>query len=612
MNTIGAQARSQNAPRPRRRGASRSQQTARRTEDTSVARRLRLIFSILALLLFAIIARLVFLQVIQKDSFNLLAEAQHLFFANLSPQRGEILMRDKFSDQDYIIATNEKMFFLYAVPRDIEDVNETVNVLKDVLNLSDEEQQTIRTRLEKKNVADLYEPMKHFVSFEQKEQIEEHNIEGLRFVEEYRRLYPEGELAAHVIGFVSTNDEEQISGQYGIEEYYNDILLGRRGKFEAFLDTAGNWITSSRRDIESEVNGDDLVLTIDRTIQFIVEQELKKGVEEFEAESGEIIVQNPHTGAIVAMASYPTYNPNEYSKVDDIGVFLNGATQATYEPGSVIKPFTAAVAIDKGVAEPETTYVDTGSVSLNGWTIRNSDGKANGVKTLTEVLELSLNTGTIHFQQLAGLDAFEQYFRAFGFGDKTGIDLAGEVGGNLDNLNNKKSGIGYGTISYGQGMATTPVGLLTSFSSLVNGGVLYKPYVVEERRHPDGSSTVTEPYEAGRVIDESTSRKLNAMMASVVKNGHAQNAQVNGYNVGGKTGTANIPGPGGYTNDTNHTFLGFGTLEDPEFTVLVRYNKPTKVQFSASSAAVSFQRVTKYLLEYYGIPPTEDVDSPTT
>lgn len=549
--------------------------------------------------------RLISLQVIKRGNYQAIAEGQHLYYEHLIPERGRILIYDKFTDDPYPLATNEERYFMFAIPRDIEGSQKTLETLHHIFQFEEETKTTIQERLEKKNSGDLYEPIQHFVTRDQKEQIERTELPGLRFVPENKRFYPEGQLASHLLGFVSIKDEEQ-QGQYGIEEYYNDILKGKKGHIEAFLDTSGNWITSSKREIRPAVNGNDIVLSIDRTIQFIAEQELKAGIEEFEADSGSIMIQNPSTGEIIAMASYPTYDPNTYQDQEDIQVFLNNATQATYEPGSVMKPFTTSIPLNENLADTDTTYIDTGEVTMNGWTIKNSDEKAHGLKTLTEVLELSLNTGVIHFQQVAGLDNFEKYVLAFGFGSETLIDLAGEVAGNMRNLENKKSGINYATMSYGQGMSITPVGLLTSFSALINGGTLYRPYLAKEIRYADGNSVTTEPKEVRRVITEETSRKTKAMLASVVENGHAQKAQVDGYVVGGKTGTANIPGPGGYTNETNHTFIGFGPLEKPKFTILVHYHKPKGVIFSASSSAVSFQRLSKYLFDYYEIPPTKE------
>lgn len=596
------------APRGHHRGAFASKNNAkswgkRDAKPSSV--RLYGVHVLLGILFALCIPRLATLQIVKHASYQALAEGQHMYFENLIPERGEIFVMDKFSDEAYPIATNEQRYFLFAIPTDVDDPEQTGGVLAEIFQLNDEERAQLKERLEKKNEGDLYEPIRHFITRGEKDRIENEIPSGMHFVSEKKRLYPERELAAHVLGFVSIKDDQQI-GQYGIEEYYDDILKGEQGHIEAFLDTAGNWITSSKRDIRPAMNGDDIVLTIDRTIQFIVEQELKKGVEEFGAEAGEIVIQDPSTGEIIAMAMYPTFDPNAYGDVENIETFLNTAVQGTYEPGSVLKPFTAAIALNEGVAEPDTTYIDSGEVTLNGWTVKNSDGKAHGMKTLTEVLELSLNTGAIHFQQLAGFDAFERYLRAWGFGEKTNFEVVGEVAGNLQNLENKKSEINYATMSYGQGVSMTPVALISAFSSLINGGILYKPTLIREFRRADGTVVANEPVTVRRVISPDTSTKVSAMLASVVENGHAQKAQVEGYVIGGKTGTANIPDAGGYTSETNHTFLAFAPLDDPQFSILVHYRKPKNVMYAEGSSGVTFQRLAKYLLDYYEIPPSQE------
>jgi cell division protein FtsI/penicillin-binding protein 2 len=330
-------------------------------------------------------------------------------------------------------------------------------------------------------------------------------------------------------------------------------------------------------------------------------------MEKYQAERGTIIVVESATGKIISMASYPTFNPNEYAKVENMEVFRNLAVSDPYECGSVFKSFTLASAIDVGKITPETTYVDTGAVGEAGYTIKNSDLKSNGVQTMTQVLEKSLNTGVIYAERLMGNQVFGDYIKKFGFGESTGVDIFAEVPGNISNLSNQKRNIEYFTASFGQGITVTPLQLVMAYNVLANNGILLKPQIIDSVMHSDGSVSESSTQEVRRVISQQSAFQISQMLRSVVTDGHGKQANVPGYLVGGKTGTAQVVGPsGGYEDGKSiGSFAGYAPTDNPKFTILVRLDDPKTVQWAESSAAPTFGELMKFLLEYYHVEPTE-------
>ncbi len=374
-------------------------------------------------------------------------------------------------------------------------------------------------------------------------------------------------------------------------------------------DAGGRWISVADRELSPAQDGADFVLTINRTVQYEVEKILRETVEQHGADNGTIIAMEPKTGRILAMANYPTFDPNEYSKAEDMNVFLNPAVSLTYECGSVFKPVTMAAGIEEGKISPDTTYVDVGSVKEAGYTIKNSDEKTYGRETMTQVLENSINTGAIFVEKSIGNKTFADYVRSFGFGEKTGIELPAESAGNTENLKSLKRNIQFYTAAFGQGIAVTPLQLINAYSAIANGGKLMKPQIIAKIIHPDGQEEEIEPQEIRQVVSEDTARKVSLMLRSVVVNGHGKRANVPGYLVGGKTGTAQVAKSGekGYEeNVTIGSFAGYAPIDDPQFAVLVKIFNPKDVQWAESTAAPVFGRVMKFLLEYYKVKPTEE------
>ncbi len=560
-----------------------------------------LVFSII-LVGFILIFRLFTLQILQHDFYKGLATNQHQIHQTLFPERGEIFIKDRFygrdpSSQLFPLAVNRNWSMIYAVPKEIENREEVIKILAPLLEIDEE---ILRQKLNKRN--DPYESLKHQLSSEVVDKIKELNIKGLGLTLESLRYYPANSLASHVIGFVGFSGDEKI-GQYGIEGYYNKKLGGEQGFLEGEKDTRGRLIAIAKRYLQPAKDGTDLILTIDPNIQFFIEEKLKEIVEYLEAEGGTIIVSNPKTGAIRALANWPVFNLNKYSEVENINIFLNPAIHSLFEPGSIFKPITMAIALDKKLLSPNTTYKDEGFIKIGGYTIRNSHDEPEGIQTMIQVLEKSLNTGAVFVQQLVKKKTFKNYLERFRFSKKTGIDLEGETKGNLANLNTKRD-IEYATASFGQGIAITPIELVVAFSAIANEGKLMKPYFVEKFIYNDGKEEETKPKIIGRAISSDTAEKLVKMMVSVVENGYGEKAGISGYWIAGKTGTAQVPEAGGYSDKTIHSFGGFFPAFDPQFLILVKLDNPQKIRFAADSVAPVFKEIAEYILNYYEIPPS--------
>ncbi|MDD5396871.1 MAG: penicillin-binding protein 2 [Candidatus Moranbacteria bacterium] len=554
---------------------------------------------------FSIVGKLYFLQVARHGAYVALAENQHSSSTEIQAKRGEIFLQDE--GQPYPLAVNRQLQMVYAVPREMKDTNGAVETLSSILNL---DKNFLKDKFS--NPEDMFEILKHKLSDDESQKIREAKIAGIYLTPENFRYYPAGELASQVVGFVGSGGDGPARGMYGLEASWEKKLHGQSGMLEQEGDSRGRWIAVSDRNVQEAQDGPDLILTINHTVQFEVEKILKQTMEKFSADSASIIVEDPKTGKILAMANQPSFNPNDFASTEDISRFSNPTVSEPYESGSVFKAFTEAIGIDDGKIEPDTTYTDTGAVQEAGYEIHNSDMKANGVQTMTQVLEKSLNTGVIYIEKLVGNKTFADYVDKFGFGEKTNVDLPGEVPGNTRNLSNPKTTINFFTASFGQGISVTPLQLAAGYSVLANKGTLMKPQIVDKLQFSDGHTEAIEPQEVRQVISASTADKMGQMLRDVVTNGHGKRADVPGFLVGGKTGTAQIAKAGakGYEEGVNiGSFAGYAPINDPQFVVIVKIVNPKGVEWAESSAAPTFGSVMKFLLEYYKVKPTED---PTT
>lgn len=549
-----------------------------------------------------LVGRLIVLQVIRYDSYTALAEEQRKVSRTLPTERGEIFLGDR--DERYPIAVNRQYFLAYAVPGEIEDLSRAVRELGSALTL---DTTLLLEKLSKTN--DPFEILKRRLSDEEVERIRTVDMDGVYLLPETYRYYPGEHLAAQTIGFVGMKEDE-YEGRSGIEASFEKTLKGESGFVSNERDASGRWISLGGKTFTAPQHGANVILTIERVIQYEVEKILKEALEEFHAQSGTILVMDPKTGSILALASLPSFNPNEYSKVESPEAFLNPAVSLSYEPGSIMKPITMAIGIEDGKVNVNTEYVDTGIVKEGGYVIQNAEEKVYGRSNMMRVLEQSINTGVIFVERQVGNERFREYLRRFGFGEKTGVALPAEASGNMKNLSNVKRSIEFYTASFGQGIAATPIQMTNAYAAIANGGVLMKPRIVQQVMFSDGRIEEVLPEEIRSVVSEETARVVGTMLRNVVVNGHGKRADVPGYAVVGKTGTAQVAkrGEKGYEEGMNiGSFVGYAPLDQPKFVVFVKIDNPKDVVWAESSAAPTFGKVMKFLLESARIEPTEPV-----
>ncbi len=553
----------------------------------------------LAIALF-IIVRLLILQILQHDYYSLFALNTHEIYQKLYPARGSIYYRDARGDKEYPAAVNRGYYLVYAVPQDIpqDKITEVGDKLSEVFGFVEEDKTKLLEKLSKSD--DPYEPVQKKVDEATWEKIAALNLPGIYKASQKFRYYPEANLASNILGFTGESENGSLVGSYGLEGYWNKELSGKSGFLAGEQGALGSWIASAGRTLVKAEEGRDLVLTLDRSVQNKACAVLKKGFEEYKAKSASLILMNPKTGAVYAMCSYPDFDPNNYSKVKNLEEFNNTNIFTAYEPGSVFKPITMAAALDQNLVNPNTTFQDPCERKIDGFTIRNALKKCYGRITMTQTLENSVNTAMIWVQEQLGRERFQDYVKKFGFGEKTGIELNTEVEGNISSL--EKKGKVYGAVgSFGQGLTVTPMQIATAYAAIANGGKMPRPYVVAEQRYADGRKEKTEPRIVENVISERAAKLLTGMMVSVVENTYTTRVKLDHYYVAGKTGTAQIPGKGGYTEETNHTFGGFFPADDPGFVMVVKYEAPQR-EWAESTAAPTFKEVAEFVLKYFAVP----------
>ncbi len=553
----------------------------------------RLIFLILMLMAGTggIVMRLVQVQVIDHDYYAAQAEVEHLHEMEVREPRGAILDRN-----GYPLATSTIAFDVYVDPRSWADAA-TANSGAETL-----------APLIAREPAELIEAV---ASFEQGDYLAARSVSalaglqlleqaplGVKLVETGLRSYPEGDLASALLGFMGRDQE----GLAGIEAAYDVELGGVPGAVYFEHDGLGNPIPFGRWLGTEPVAGGDIRLTIDRYIQRLVERTLALEVESHEATGGTIIVMDPNTGAVLAMASEPTFSLSalDFDDEEQTALYRQPAVTDVYPPGSVMKTITMAAAIDSGLVGPETTYLDDGAAEVEGGDpILNWDFSVHGVTTMTDVLRFSLNTGAVWVSRQLGPERFYDYIDRFGFRRPTGVGLGGDSAG-LMRLPGEDDWypVDLATNSFGQGISVTPLHMITAVSALVNGGLLMRPYIVKEVAGPDGRR-VYEPVVVQRAVSEETSRTLVQMMNAVVDGMPSHLAQVPGYSVGGKTGTTTFVD----RVDTIASFVGFAPLEDPRFVMLVKIDSPKDSPLGGVVAAPIFSDLAPQLLSYLGAQP---------
>jgi cell division protein FtsI/penicillin-binding protein 2 len=570
--------------------------------------RLRLLLSFFILFALLVGARLAYLMIWQHNFYVALSAGTHETSGHLFPIRGQIYLQDSRTGEKYPVAMNRDYFLLFADTRAInsdEVASSTAAKLATLFNYDANRQQIIYNQLNKRT--DPYEPIENKIDEETMNKIKEMNLPGISFVRKIFRFYPESNLAAAVVGFLGKDKNGSDLGNYGVEGYWQKELAGKGGFVLGPKSAVGALIPMAGGTFSPAEDGADIILTIDRALQFTTCEKMREKMIEYGATSASLLIMDPITGAIRAMCSLPDFDPNIYNQVESARVFNNNTIFTPYEPGSIFKTITMAAAVNEGVVSPQTTFVDTGSrAGLCDTPIRNAMDKSYGLQNMSQVLENSVNTGMVFVAEKLGKEKFKDYLNNFGFGTRLGLELDSEMSGSLATLSankNNRMDCYTATASFGQGITVTPLQMVSGYSVIANGGKLLKPYIIDEIRYADGHVEKTKPKEIRQVLDKKAALLTSSMLINVVEKGHAKMAQIHGYYIGGKTGTAQIPGPGGYTAETNHTFVGIAPVDNPKFVMLVKFEKPQRL-WAENTVVPVFGELTDFVLKYYGIPPT--------
>lgn len=572
------------------------------------------VYILLALCLLAIgriALRLWEVQVTDRATYATLAAREINQQITLQPSRGQIT--DRLGN---VLAMDIERESLWVVPRYIP-AERAAQLALALSALLDQDPQTLQAALTNKDYYWL--PVARWLEPDVAAQVAALEEPGLRLVYEPRRIYPQGDFAAHVIGAVNRIGD----GISGVESFYNTTLKGITGTLQAEFDPARNPIAIAPQTIRPARHGSDLVLTLDPMVQYIAEQELKAAVEQHDADGGSVIVLDVRTGAIRGMASMPLFDPNTYYTYPEEVYSRNPAISNLYEPGSTFKMVTVAAGLQAGAFTADTRVNDTGVIFRHGYSLKNWNAGANGMITPADVIYHSSNVGALLLTELTGPEQFYRMVDAFGFGKPTGIDMGGEETG----IVNSFFGPNYNeltllTNSYGQGISATPLQMTQAAAIIANDGVLMRPYIVEERC-TDGVCVATQPHQVAQVIDPGVAWTLRRMLVNSANHyspvvwaaqtgSYGDQWLVPGYQVGGKTGTASIPLPGG-GYDPNYTIgsvLGFAPAEDARYAVLAKVDRPRDDIWGVRTAIPLFYRVVDQLLRHERIPPDPNLRSP--
>jgi cell division protein FtsI/penicillin-binding protein 2 len=551
------------------------------------------------------------LQILQHGHYYAQAANEHTRKYEVPARRGELYVHDGTGTSP--IALNQNLNLLYADPRFVGDKADVARKLAAVTGGSASDYEA---RL---NDGIEYAVLANRLTQEAADRVRALNLPGVGLSVRDYRTYPEGQLAAQALGFVNADGV----GQYGVEGYLDDQLAGTPGQLAAKTDTHGIPIATADNVIKPPVDGTSYVLTIDRNIQAMAESELKDQIDKVKAKSGSIVVLDPATGAVQAMANYPSFDPNQYNKVTDYSVFVNQVVSSQFEPGSGMKAFTMAVGLDQGKVKPDSKYDDPGCFKVDDRQVCNAAGDKPGAgKTMTMVLRDSLNTGVMYVVRLLGGDPnnftlagkkvlYNYFTKHFGFGVRTGIEQANEAAGAITQPTNAAgNNVTYANMAFGQGMSVTMVQMASAMGAIANGGKLYQPHVVDGVMKQDGTTQPVVPkVVSDHVISPSAIADINQMLQVVVQHGSGYIAGLMnpGYKIAGKTGTAQIPRPDGqgYIDGANiGSFVGFAPADHPRFVVVVRINEPGVNGYAETTTVPVFGDVCRWLFKYYGIPPS--------
>jgi len=551
--------------------------------------KIKLIFYLFALCLTAILVKLFFLQIVSPGTINI---NKNLGFTKLLPERGVIYDRNKQP-----LALNQTKYKLFAEPKKIKNKEVLVERLDSVLKIG---KATLEAKIDESKI---WTSITSGISKEKKDKILKMELNGIGFEDESFRYYPEASLAAHLLGFVGKNSEGENVGYFGLEGYYDKDLSGLSGFIRTEKDLLGRYIFMGDQEKVEPENGRSLILTIDKAVQEIVKQKLKDGLEKYQANKGCIIVADPNNMEILGLACMPDFDLEKYYEFSE-DFFINDTISSVYEPGSTFKPLIMAAAINENKIKPQDLYNEKGPIKIGEHTIKTWNNKYEGKISMVRILEKSSNVGMVYVGKKLGNKNILKYLNKFGFNSITGIDLQGEAKNYLKN-NNQWYPIDYSTVTFGQGIAITPIQMITAFSSLINGGELLQPHLVKSIIYSNNQKNIEKKL-IRRTISEKTSETIKKMLLSTVEHGEYKWIKPAGYKIGGKTGTAQIPIKGVYeSTKTIASFIGFAPYKDPKFIILVVLTEPKTSIYGSETAAPMFFDIAKDLFVYYNIAPEQ-------
>lgn len=551
--------------------------------------KIKLLFLFFLCIYLVIIARLFFIQILFpfKPGNDL-----YLKTAKLTPERGKIYDINKNP-----LVLNQNSYLLYLEPKKITEKLKLIHLLSESLVM---EEASLEAKIDQTKD---YQVITGGLTDDKKNEIEKIGLPGIGFEYQMRRLYPEASLSAHLIGFVGKDNNNEDVGYFGLEGYYDKDLKGMPGFLESERDIIGRPIYIGTQNRVKAEDGRDIILTIDKTVQEIVKRKLLAGIEKYQAKQGCVIVANPYTMAIVAMSCLPDYDEEKYYQFSE-NYFKNSAISSAYEPGSIFKPLIMAAAINENKIKPDTKMDENGPVTISDYTIKTWNDKYEGKISMTRILEKSSNVGMVWVGEKLGNNKIYSYLEKYGFGKLTGIDLQGEAEAYLKPKNTWYP-IDYSTVTFGQGIAITPIQMITAFSSLINGGNLLKPYIVS-KIVSETKENIIKPKIKKQVVTRETSDLIKKMLVSTIDHAEAVWDKPKGIKIGGKTGTAQIAISGHYDPSmTNASFIGFLPADKPKFITLVILEEPKSSPWGSETAAPLFFEIAKELIVYYNVSPAQ-------
>jgi len=549
-----------------------------------IQKRLKIVIFLIPLIGLVILLRLFYWQIIRGPELQTKADNQHETTTYLQAERGDIL-----DSEGNVLAGTKNLYQIYVYKPQLT-ISDSDLIEKLVENLDKDPEATtdadVRSYLKSRLALDSnWVSLEHYVSPDAKDRIEKLNIAGLGFEDEYVRYYPEASMAAHLLGFVGQDAAGQEQGYFGLEGFEDRLLKGRDGKVSTEKDAKGNPILIGNYLMLQAIEGKSITTTIDKKVQYLSENMLKDGIAKYQAQAGTVIILDSKTGKVRAMASFPNYDPSDFSKFPNI-YYKNPAVADLFEPGSIFKVLVMAAGINENVVTPDTQCdICAGPIVIGKYAIKTWNEVYHPNTSMTDVIVNSDNTGMVFVGRKLGKEKFVDYLQKFGFGQKTGIQLQEEVSGSLRDAKDYGD-IDLATNSFGQGIAVTPIQIVSAVNTIATGGYYIEPTIIDN-----------EPGKTTQILSQDTASKMTEIMIQAVDRGEAKFAKPQGMIIAGKTGTAQIPIEGHYDpTKTIASFIGFFPADNPQYTMLVTLNNPQTSQWGSETAAPLWFAIAKQLM----------------